>query len=390
MKLLLKTLFICILLGFTSCNQSQLGALTAVKNAVKLPFTGIKNHFSNKAYDRIPEANTLQLSSEDPGELKCGPTPENLLPLVDGVEELSDASRDLACSCKAWGSCSSDVCSCNQLCPKSFEIFKKEPLYNITNDLTYPTNSLSFRNADALEKSSINGSFGYCWGHASVTSKFTRLAFFDPSDDSLKKQLDSPPNSLQRKYAIQEYKKIIDDIVDNKVKTIPGFTNLHELSDHPDLETYIADKVARSWADRAMSMQGMLTALQDSPMKKDESQELFSTIEGKIKNFQQPQIVFTEKGNKFKTHAVLVSHIEVVDGKKRLCIRDNNLPPFTNLTCQNYMVTNDDGGIVYNDGPYPSWGELGSVKLAHNDNPDALEQYHSLRTHCSETKDCPL
>ena len=391
MKQFLKLIFLCAFIGFSSCNQTQLGALTAAKNFVMLPYTGIKNHFSNKAYERVLNLGTQSDMPASP-KVTCGNDPESALPAISlsGIDDLSDASRDLACTCKAWGSCVKELCSCENLCPESFEIFNREPIQTGLQDLTDFKNSLNFRNSGAMMISSINGTQGYCWGHASVTSKFNRLAFFDPSDDSLRKQLESPPDSLQRKYAIQEYKKIIDNIVDNKVQSIPGFTNLHKLSSHPDLQTYIADKVAKSWANRAMSLQGMFTSLEDKPMKREESEKLFADIENKLNHYQQPQIVFTDQGEKFKTHAVLVSHIEIEDGEKRICIRDNNESEFYNKHCHNYMVINETGGVVYNDGQNGHWGELGSVKLAHNDNADAMEQYDSLRKHCSESKNCPL
>ncbi len=368
-----------------------------MKNLVTLPYDSIKKHFSEKEYDRVEEK-SLSLSTLEKSSYQlslCDTSPEQSLPdlPLNQLEDLSQNTRDLVCSCKPWGDCEKGLCSCKKLCPDNFEIFKKPPFENNIRELTSYSHSLSFRNSGAMKASSIRGTSGYCWGHASVTSKFNRLAFFDPSDDSLKRQLESAPDSLQRKYAIQEYKKIVDAIVDNKVKTIPGFSNLYELSRHPDLQTYIADKVAKSWANRAMSLQGMFTALKDSPMKRDESEALFQEVQNKIDTNQQPQIVFTDKDEKFKTHAVLVSHIEESDGMKKLCIRDNNESPFRNEFCENYMYISEEGSIVYNDDLNPSnryWGELGSVKLAHNDDSDAIEQFHSLREHCADQKDCPI
>lgn len=394
MRRLKTLLFLLSSLVIISCNQNHLGAFTAAKNLVSLPFKGISNYFSNNEYDDVESRGggnltfserTIAIDQEDNPSCEAdqsSTSPE--LPIED-YGQLMNETRNLVCSCRPFGSCDKDLCSCENLCPDNFDIFKREPYQNSLEDLSQPEHSLSFRNADAMYLSSIQGTNGYCWGHASVTSKFNRLAFFNPEDTQIKEALNAPPNSDERNQAIQYYKDVIDQVVDNKVTSIPGFRNLNEFSAHPDLQTYLADKVANSWAERAMSMQGLSTAVRARAMEQEASEQFFKEIIKKIDHNQQPQIVFTKEGERFKTHAVLVSDYKVVDDKVILCIRDNNYYPFRNAQCLHQMKIMNDGSINYTE-----WGILGRVELAHNDNPDAISQFHALREYCAQTKDCPI
>jgi hypothetical protein len=113
-------------------------------------------------------------------------------------------------------------------------------------------------------------------------------------------------------------------------------------------------------------------------MKKEDSAKFIEDVVKKIDNHQQPQIVFTQEGAKFMTHAVLVSHyIKNSKGETVLCLRDNHDSPTTNYKCNNKMYIASDGSIRYN-----SWGDIGKVVVAHNENPDTVIQQKSLVEKC--------
>lgn len=171
-------------------------------------------------------------------------------------EEILKHTTELVCECDSWGSCSKDLCSCENLCPDNFNIFKGTP-YEDTEEMTTPQHSLAFRNLDT--PSTIDSTQGYCWGHARVNSQFNRLAFFEPGK-SAPHDLASPNEEEQRK-AIEYYKELIDKVTSNKAVTIPGFQSLNEFSDHPALQSYLGDKVAKTWASHAMSWQGLSVGL---------------------------------------------------------------------------------------------------------------------------------
>lgn len=385
MKKSLTLIFLSfILLATGGCRQELLGAKHAVKNFITAPYRGIKGAVSNYNYSKLRERTERAEGhgiSAGNGEDRCGGGG------IDGVlgsgqenslKELQELVRKGACECKAWGSCTVKECSCEKLCPDSLEIFNRRPL----EENTSRENSLAFRNTP-LSSSSYEMVQGFCWGHASVTSKFNRLAFFDKGK--------KPPFSLssrdeeEQNKAIEYYKKKIDDIVDNKATDIEGFENLEDFSDHPALQGYIGDKVATGWADRAMTFQGMKTAVKSSPASKKENKDFFEQVKRKVDNHQQPQIVFTKKGVTGFTHAVLVSHYIIENGKTVLCVRDNNTSPYANGQCRNRMTLKSGGDIHYAS---PFWGDLGGVKVAHNDNQDAVAQVSALVERCKKDKDC--
>jgi len=381
-------------LGLYSCNQVGLGALTAAKNVITSPIDGISSLLSNRRYNEVEErtpsearsVNSLSFNHvpKTSEVIRCevqGPRP--ILERESDLESLMGATRSSACSCKAWGSCSQDVCECAKLCPNDFSLFKRAPFEQSTADLTSNDHSLSFRNADSMTLSSIEGTNGYCWGHASTTAQFNRLATFDPSETQMKSNLDAASGSPERSEALSYYKGVIDKVTNNKVSTIDGFANLNELSSHPDLESYIADKVAKAWASRAMSFQGLRTALGTGAMSQEKSSAFLEDVAKKIDNFQQPQIVFTAKGNAAQTHAVLVSHYERDESGLTLCLRDNNEPPTVNKLCLNRMFVDDDGGIHYSP-----WGKIGRAAIAHNDQADTLKHFDVLKEECDRLKGC--
>lgn len=390
---------VSLMMVSTSCNQIGLGGITATKNFFKAPYDAVKNHISNSQYEEIAARSESQKISEVNSEMPsteklCSDHSKSSIPMKTGdYEALMKSTRKKVCSCRAWGTCTKDICNCGILCPNNFSIFKRPPFQKSITDLTKPENSLSFRNKGAMQLSSIKGTQGYCWGHASVTTKFNRLADFDPSNNSMKKMLHNPKGSIERDKSLKYFEGLIDDIIGNKTQTIPGYKNLKEFSSSdPDIESYIADKVARSWADRAMSLQGLSTTLGTSKMDRTDSQKFMSKVIRKINNNQQPQIVFTDEGKAGETHAVLVSNYIKSGNKTILCIRDNNLTPESNARCENKMYIDNDGSMYYSSPYYKGknrWDSLGKVTVAMNDNTDALEQFNSLRAKCTKDKGCP-
>ena len=111
---------------------------------------------------------------------------------------------------------------------------------------------------------------------------------------------------------------------------------------------------------------------------------MFYELKEKIDSHQQPQLLFNEEGNALKSHVALISHYEIDSkGEMILCVRDNNYDPLLNQACMHRMYLDDDGHVRYSE-----WGKMGKVKLAHNDNADALKQFNSLYERCQSEYDC--
>ncbi|OUR99916.1 hypothetical protein A9Q84_02480 [Halobacteriovorax marinus] len=382
MRKILKTPFfvlvLLLLLPLSSCNQNLLGAGYAVKNLFATPFKAISNGISNFQYNSIAEKDDNKKSYNTN---ECWVKRKAPLDNLSDIEKITDAVRGNVCSCVPWGSCTTAECPCSRMCPDNFDIFKR-PERKSLGELSFKENSLPFRNGGG--GSSVTTTQGFCWGHASVTSKFNRLAFF--------KENETPKHSLKSKdekeygKALDYYKEIVDKIIDNEPVNIPGYKNLNDFASEPGIQEYIADQVAHSWADRAMTFNGIDVALKSNPRSKKENQKFFKDIVKKVDQNQQPQIVFTGKDSKFMTHAVLVSHYEKQsDGSTKLCIRDNNYSRTRGpkVKCRENMTINADGSVRYS-----AWGDLGGLNVAHNENPDSLTQFKNLKERCNKEKGC--
>jgi hypothetical protein len=355
-----------------------MGAGKAVKNLVTSPYQGIKQAVTDHQYDNIEEA-TIDQKKNGPKyyDVRCKRSSAKAGSDLGIFADLQDHIREQVCSCRPWGTCTTQECACEKLCPDNFDIFQRQEIEK--NTLT--ENSLAFRNTRGIADN-YEMTQGFCWGHASVTSKFNRLAFFK-GDKKPPYDLNSPNSAIQDK-AVKYYKDLIDKVVNNETVDIPGFKNLNELSDHPSFDGYLGDKVAESWGDRAMSFQGAGVALKSGAQSKKANKKFFNDVKKKIDLNQQPQIVFTKGGAKFMTHAVLVSHYkEDSNGNLTLCVRDNNYSPYSNHKCSNRMYLKPDGSVQYN-----RWGSIGGISVAHNDNGDALEQFKALKERCGKEKGC--
>lgn len=367
---------ILLILFSLSCDQTTLGIGTAVKNLVTYPVKAVKNVLSDKEYSKI-ERRTLKEDEVDLSEIRC--SQENTNPQLNQVETLRDNVRALACKCIPWGTCSKEECECDILCPNNFNIFKRREIHENTKS----ENSLAFRNSPGVSEN-YEMTNGFCWGHASLTSKFNRLAFFK-NDKPAPFNINSE-NEQEQNNAIAYYKKKIDAVINNEAVDIEGFSNLKEFSDHPALQSYLGDMMAEQWADNAMTFQGLHVGLSSKAFPRKRIKRFLRKVKRKIDSNQQPQIVFTGAGKSFDTHTVLISHYqEKENGELILCVRDNNEMPDSNSVCENKMYIDDSGKLQYEN---PDWGEIGGFKIAHNDNPDAVEQFEALKEKCNNDKDC--
>ncbi len=376
--------FIIPLFVLTACDQTGLGVTSAIKNVALSPITAVGNIFSDKEYKKNKEATKKQSEESEEEGLKQFCLDQNNKPLpmneVDQLLGLKKNIRQSACQCVSWGNCPAEICSCNILCPEGFAIFK-HPAEMTSKNLSQEKNGLAFRNDSIPSKHQQTQ--GYCWGHARMTSQFNRLAFFKPKN--------KPPFNLnssnlnEQNKAIEFYKELIDKVSNNEAVDIPGFPDLMSLSEHPAFQSYIGDKVAKSWADNAMSWQALSSGLGSAKLSNEKYRRAFSDIRERIDMNMQPTIVFTSRDSKFFTHAVLVSHYEKLqDGSVKLCLRDNNNSELNASDCTDSMTIDPEKGLIYSD-----WGEIGSISVAHNENPDANAQASSLKEKCKKEIKCP-
>lgn len=373
--------FLFLMMG--QSNQRQLGVMNAIENFFESPFEAIANararrDFQKVASETLSQENAAIISRVVQCDPSGTPLPESALSDLLNIPHIS-------CQCEPWGSCVKEACPCNILCPDNFHIFRRKSMASV-RELTNEEDSLAFRNYtdDGPVEGRIRSTDGVCWGHAALTQKFNRLAFFKP-DSRPPYQLNSS-NPDERKKAIRFYRKLIDDVVKNKATEIPGYPNLLAFSGDPEFSNYFHDKVTREWADRAMSWQGLRVAISDEARPRAHNEAVYAETKRRLNLNQQPNMIFTEQGSRFNTHASLVSHVGEIDGREVLCMRDNNYPESENAACLSYMYLNSSGQMV---NVYRQRENIvGAVDLAFNDERDAMKQKKSLYKKCTSEKGC--
>lgn len=369
-------------------NQQQLAVMNAVTNFFESPFEAIANANARRKFQKVASETLATENAVSPATtVQCDPSgaplPESALSDLLNIPHIS-------CQCEAWGTCVKEACACKVLCPDNFHIFRRNGMTSVQS-LTNEDDSLAFRNYTDPEpvEGRIRSTNGICWGHAAVTQKFNRVAFFKP-DSRPPYQINSS-NPDERKKAIRFYKKLIDDVIDNKASEIPGYANLKAFSDDPEFSNYFKDKVTREWADRAMSWQGLRVAISDEPQPREHNERIFAEARRRLTLNQQPNLVFTEENRRFFTHASLISHEETINGKTVLCMRDNNYDESFNAICGSYVYVNPEGKLMHSIqyGMARMERTIAAVDLAFNDERDAMKQMKSLYKKCTSEKGCP-
>lgn len=361
-------LLILLAILFSSC-ESQVG--TAVSGMFTNLVTGkiFSSSSGDELYEKMKEQN--QSSDSDLQSGVCKPL-EGIIPLSNTNSTNINKIKDKICSCKAWGTCDKNSCSCNTLCPANFKIFDRP------GNSDSKENSLSFTNGDSEFYRRDSTYTGYCWGHALVTQRFNRLASFKPEYNKKFQGVDFESERLR------EYKGIISKLNNNEPVDIPGFKNLQEFSSDPEVKNLLMDSVKDVWQENAMSAQGISMVTGSDSQGAEYYNKLFDDIEYRVNNHQSPAIVFNEVDNATKAHTVLVSGSgKLASGQRYLCIRDNNRPPEESLNCKKKMILRDDGMLLY-----VGFGEVGKMKLTHGENANTVEQVTNLKEKCLGDKNC--
>ncbi len=375
MRIMVKRIFplILMLFLFSSC-ESQFG--TAVGAAFGNLFTGngFGSSSGDEVYQKMKEETLASPSSMSP-DSKCGNDPVDLGSILSNKNTKAMSNiKDKICSCQAWGTCDNKSCNCESLCPKNFEIFNRSGTATSDN----ADDSLSFTNSDDDFYKKYSDYNGFCWGHAIVTQRFNRLAKFYPASPKF-----SMDDDLVRR---RELVGIIERLDNNEPVDIPGYKNLKEFSNDPEVKELLEENVKKNWAKNAMSSQGLSIISSGEPQGSDYYNKLFDDMQFRLDNHQMPAIVFNDRDNSSDAHTVLVSGSgKNPDGQRYLCIRDNNYTPEKSYDCKNKMLLGSDGTISYN-----GWAKkrIGKVELSYTENSNALEQIKNLRDKCRREKNC--
>lgn len=207
---------------------------------------------------------------------------------------------------------------CNELCPEDFRSLKGK-----SNDRDY----LAFAN------------FGYrgvgrCRGHAIVNQQVYELINF--KNDS---KLDCNTKSLS-----EDCRELISaklsKLMNFEVQSFPGFSNLYEFSNHPEIKEMLKSYV-RGISHRYRA--GRAQVRDDSYENYKES--VFNEIILRVKENQRPYIGI--KGATVGHHAVIAHSNEFKEEGAVLCVHDSNIIFHEKEDqCFNYIYLNE-GNVYY-------------------------------------------
>jgi hypothetical protein len=373
---ILFSLSLLLITGFTMKEQTKEALIGGTKNFFLTPVDLVSNFFADKHWNEIKDDTQISHYHESAPMLldNCGSSLRGEINAqVADTHSILNALQG-PCTCRAWGSCSRESCSCSKLCPRTFDILDRggqETSTSLFNRL-YQKNS---RN-DFPGKTN-----GYCWGLATLTQKFNRLAFF--KQDQPKKFEGEEYRDLR----INEYKKIINRIINNKTAEIYGFSNLYEFTRDPEVGDLIREAVPEIWAENAVSWQGLSLFLSHDQMDLSDSNELFEDLKYRVHNHQAPTIVFSPADDGGSSHVVQVVDVRTDSTKKIVCLSDLNFPAENDSnSCVNHLILYPDGAWSYKVLGYEE--ELSKVKITHNENRDVVQQVESLVKKCQKEKNC--
>lgn len=377
-----KTIHLFILLSMSvllSSCETQIGTAIGAAFTNLITGRGFNSSSGTEAYEQM-KSETLGQSDQSSafgggsGDSSCANTGDALSILNKRDSNNLSGLKDKMCTCEAWGTCDAKSCSCQKLCPQNFEILNRSK----TASDDSKDNSLSFTNSDPDFYTKYKDYTGFCWGHAVITQRFNRLAQFHPAREKLGK---NDPLIRQR-----ELKSIISKLNNNEPVDIAGYKNLQDFSSDPEVKELLEDTVKKNWARNAMSTQGLHIVASGEPNPVEETKKLFEDIDFRIKHNQMPAVVFNDKNSAAYAHTVLVSGTGTdSDGKRYLCIRDNNYAPERSYNCKNKMVLNEDGSLKYSAWPYKT---IGKLELSYTENSNVVEQINNLHSKCASDKEC--
>jgi hypothetical protein len=372
MKAILNIILISSFLTLSAPAQERSKKQGQVFLGIK---TGLKNLFKTTTID--PISRLLSRKKHYLPTTMCSSDPLKHKMLTQHTEEATSLLSFISSECKPWSL--NDKCSCSIRCPDDYNIIKYAPFnesLNVTEENSFP-----FRNSSSdFADSKFKNTYGICWGHAIGTQRFNRLAIFQ-EDEPLTNRRGKVLEKNSKKW-VREIKKKINRVFRNHLEIFPGFSNLRELASTPPFDVYIKNKVAKKWANEAMSFQGLGMVLNSQVDKLKKVDRVLVRLMDRINQGISPQIIFTAKGYKGMTHAVLVSDYKVKEDSVVLCLRDNNYSIKNNKNCANKMTfIKRDGKYSINYGP---WGAIGGVRFGHNEDKDLIKQIKNVRRLCVE------
>lgn len=154
-----------------------------------------------------------------------------------------------------------------------------------SKDFRYPNieSNFSFVNDKKEFESLFKADMGLCRGISSLRRKFRLLAFFDPHKTSGQV---IPDQHKEPKEFQKFYKNLVRDIRMRKPTLIPGFSNLHEMSSHPELIDMMKWQVLKEWKTKNFARGTGTARLLRGTLRRSTYEEL-KVLRNRVKTFQK-------------------------------------------------------------------------------------------------------
>lgn len=287
------------------------------------------------------------------------------------------------------------------------EAFEGHPeLYEslrVTEGRRYPTadNQLMIYNTPESMLPVMKKTIGSCYGHATMRSFLSRLAYFDP----LAKFEALPKSPVGSKKWIEFYYTRIVKMTQGEPQIIPGFANLREFSEHPQLNNWFKRAATELWATRAGKLKNLLYRIDDRDMTKEFSYKLVGDIRERLDRGYNPLIMFDENKNalvhdyKDSLHIVTVTGLYKMKNDRTALIILDDKKPFPNM--YDVLILNHDGenGKAYayfdqwrwkdvTDHSKGAWdtgmGTVNQVRLVTEGDPQAMQMALNTADFCKK------
>jgi hypothetical protein len=304
------------------------------------------------SFEELARATRTQAAAKDQQLTYCPTSPTD----IGEVEQLL-RMLSITCSCKAWGDCPKEVCSCERLCPKNLDIFPPPK--------SGPEHSLAFG-----AKTDIRGL-------DRMTNQFNRLATFEASSTQANNLSSSDPE-VQLK-AVAFYREVIEKITNNYSTAIPGFSNLREFSSHPAIQSMLADQVQQFERTTMLSYSMLETKSKLRRHNPAAGQETLKVLKQRGEFKLIPQIIYQAKDRPGELSSALVLKVIKQGPVSLLCLAGSK-------KCERHIQLGSGGELELNDGGKKS--QLQGFTIAPWDELDVVLQTRHLQQQCQQDKGC--
>lgn len=211
---------------------------------------------------------------------------------------------------------------CHQVCPENMNILN----INSRNLIQNESNSLSFLNQPNYFKDIMQYDYGFCWGHARLTTQLRYLAFFDPENIYL--------STKHVKYS-ERWKQLIRNnllkITQNQPQFFPYIKSIRELSELFPVE--LKKFVIRNWSNNAISIENYLNTYRNQiTYSKVKLLEMIKELQLRLSLGQEPEVIFNIWGSDEWIHVVLVKNITFDDYNERYTLYLDDSKQYNNIS----------------------------------------------------------